>query len=150
MVVLPLQIFITIASIVTQEEGPAAPNFTAWDTLLLVAQFVCFCAILFPIVWSMRHLKEASHTDGKAARNYMKMQLFRQFYVWVVVFIYFKLIIFYLLKNILSPTRIWLAETSMEAVTFAFYIFVGLKFRPVRENPFLSLEMADFQPPADR
>jgi len=149
LVVLPLQVFITIASIVTQEEGPAAPNFTSWDTLLLVAQFVCFCAILFPVVWSMRHLKEASCTDGKAARNYLKMQLFRQFYVMVVAFVYFKLIIFYLLKQTLAPEQTWLAETSMEVVTLAFYIFVGLKFRPMRENPFLSLEMADFQPPAD-
>jgi len=149
LVVLPLQCFITIATIVTQEEGPAAPNFTSWDTLLLVAQFVCFCAILFPIVWSMKHLREASRTDGKAARNYMKMQMFRQFYVWVVAFVYFKLIIFYLLKSTLDPSNIWIAETSMETVTFAFYIFVGLRFQPKKQNPFLSLEMADFEPPAD-
>ncbi len=59
---------------------------------------ICCCAILFPIVWSIKHLREASHTDGKAARNLEKLTLFRQFYVMVVVYIYFTRIVVYLLK----------------------------------------------------
>ena len=149
MIIVPLQLFITIANIVVQEAGPATPNFASWDTLLMVAQFVCFCAILFPLAWSMKSLKEASLSDGKAARNYMKMQLFRQFYIILVAFVYFKLIILYMLRSLLPPRDIWMAPTSMEAITLGLYIFVGFKFRPARENPMLAIEMADFQPPPD-
>ena len=54
---------------------------------------ICCCAILFPIVWSIKHLREASQTDGKAARSLHKLTLFRQFYVMVVSYIYFTRIV---------------------------------------------------------
>ena len=54
---------------------------------------ICCCAILFPIVWSIKYLREASQTDGKAARSLHKLTLFRQFYVMVVSYIYFTRIV---------------------------------------------------------
>ena len=60
-----------------------------------------------------------------------------------------QLIILYMLRNMLSPSSFWLADTSMEAVTLGLYVFVGVKFRPAKENPLLSIEMADFEPPED-
>ena len=64
-----------------------------------LVDIICCCAILFPIVWSIKHLREASQTDGKAARNLEKLQLFRQFYIMVVVYIYFTRIVVYLLRS---------------------------------------------------
>jgi Lung seven transmembrane receptor len=60
---------------------------------LLQVDIICCCAILFPIVWSIKHLREASQTDGKAARSLHKLTLFRQFYVMVVSYIYFTRIV---------------------------------------------------------
>ena len=37
----------------------------------------------------MLTLGSAAQTDGKAARNLLKLQLFRQFYVTVIVYLYF-------------------------------------------------------------
>ena len=61
--------------------------------VLLQVDIICCCAILFPIVWSIKHLREASQTDGKAARSLHKLTLFRQFYVMVVSYIYFTRIV---------------------------------------------------------
>ena len=67
--------------------------------ILHLVDIVCCCAILFPIVWSIKHLREASQTDGKAARSLHKLTLFRQFYVMVVSYIYFTRIVVYLLRR---------------------------------------------------
>ena len=53
---------------------------------------------MFPVVWSIRHLQEAAHMDGKAAANLRKLKLFRHFYIMIVCYIYFTRVIVYLLK----------------------------------------------------
>ncbi len=70
--------------------------------ILHLVDIICCCAILFPIVWSIKHLREASQTDGKAARSLHKLTLFRQFYVMVVSYIYFTRIVVYLLRRCTS------------------------------------------------
>ena len=37
---------------------------------------------------SIRHLQEASRTDGKAAFNLRKLKLFRHFYIIVICYVY--------------------------------------------------------------
>jgi uncharacterized membrane protein len=52
--------------------------------VLHFSDVVCCCAVLFPIVWSIRHLRGAAEADGKAARTLAKLKLFREFYIMVV------------------------------------------------------------------
>jgi hypothetical protein len=101
MVVIPLQVFANIAIVIMEEESPSEKDWFTWRDVFHLVDIICCCAILFPIVWSIKHLREASQSDGKAARNLEKLTLFRQFYVMVVVYIYFTRIVVYLLKSTL-------------------------------------------------
>lgn len=131
---------------------PAAPaqGWFTWRDIFHLLDIICCCAILFPIVWSIKHLREAANTDGKAARNLQKLTLFRQFYVmarplraallpWlrkpssparrmlpqVVSYIYFTRIVVYLLKSTTPYQYVWLSDCAGEMATLAFYCFTG-------------------------
>jgi len=124
---------------------PLALNHPKKDIFRLV-DIICCGAILVPIIWSIKHLKEASQIDGKAARNMQKLKLFRQFYLLVVSYIYFTRIIVYLLDATLPFRWVWLGDLFTEMATFAFYITTGYKFRPVPDNPFFTLDDDDERP----
>ena len=141
LVVFPLQVLTNVADIVLQESGPAVKGWFTWRDIFHLLDIVCCCAILFPIVWSIKHLREAAHSDGKAARNLHKLTLFRQFYVMVVSYIYFTRIVVYLLKSTTPYQYVWLSDCAGELATLAFYCFTGFKFRPVSDNPYFHLEM---------
>ena len=91
----------------TEEENRGNQDWAAWRDILHLFDIICCCAILFPIVWSIKSLREAAATvrlsllapflpvpffvetwlwwcqDGKAAVNAEKLTLFRQFYMMV-------------------------------------------------------------------
>ena len=94
------------ALVVTEEENRGNQDWAAWRDILHLFDIICCCAILFPIVWSIKSLREAAATvrllassplafpffvetwlwwcqDGKAAVNAEKLTLFRQFYMMV-------------------------------------------------------------------
>lgn len=137
--VIPLQVFAEIALVLLDENSPAVQGWFTWRDVFHVVDIICCCMILFPIVWSIRHLKEAAETDGKAARNLVKMRLFREFYVLVVCYIYFTRIVVYLLHSTLSYKYIWLSDAAGELATLAFYMLTALKFRPHAENPYFAV-----------
>lgn len=70
-----VQVVIDIAIIALDEFTPAQRAWFAWGQLMMIADIVCCCAILFPIAWRIRHLREAAISDGKAVR-YVLQQLF--------------------------------------------------------------------------
>jgi len=84
-------------------------------------------------------LREASETDGKAARCLEKLKLFRQFYVIVIVFIYFTRIIVYLLRNTLAYQHQWVSDFISCLAYLAFYVWVGVRFRPNADNPYTKI-----------
>ncbi|EFJ50954.1 hypothetical protein VOLCADRAFT_80028 [Volvox carteri f. nagariensis] len=140
MIVIPLQVFANIAIIITEEESPSVKDWFTWRDVFHLVDIICCCAILFPIVWSIKHLREASQTDGKAARNLERLTLFRQFYVMVVVYIYVTRIVVYLLKSTMQYEFSWVSTAVEELVTLAFYVWTATKFRPTNENPYLKLQ----------
>ena len=141
--VIPLQVFAEVAIVILDENSPAVRNWFTWRDVFHVVDIICCCAILFPIVWSIKHLKEAAETDGKAARNLVKMKLFRQFYVLVVCYIYFTRIVVYLLRSTMSYKYIWLSDAAGELATLLFYVLTALKFRPHAENPYFAVSAED-------
>lgn len=143
LIVIPLQILDNIAMVIIEETTPGTQGWFTWKDIFRLVDIICCGAILVPIIWSIKHLKEASQIDGKAARNMQKLKLFRQFYLLVVSYIYFTRIIVYLLDATLPFRWVWLGDLFTEMATFAFYCTTGYKFRPVPDNPFFTLDDED-------
>eukprot|EP00735_Rhodelphis_limneticus_P009406 TRINITY_DN2737_c0_g2::TRINITY_DN2737_c0_g2_i1::g.27652::m.27652 TRINITY_DN2737_c0_g2::TRINITY_DN2737_c0_g2_i1::g.27652 ORF type:complete len:480 (-),score=131.26,sp/Q8BUV8/GP107_MOUSE/42.48/5e-81,Lung_7-TM_R/PF06814.8/2.5e-50,GpcrRhopsn4/PF10192.4/9.6e-09,GpcrRhopsn4/PF10192.4/2.5e+03,RDD/PF06271.7/1.2e+02,RDD/PF06271.7/4e+02,RDD/PF06271.7/0.14,DUF1443/PF07280.6/0.71,DUF1443/PF07280.6/4e+02,DUF1443/PF07280.6/2.7e+03 TRINITY_DN2737_c0_g2_i1:529-1944(-) len=143
MVVLPLQVSINIALAVLEEADPGSQGLTSRRDLLRLLDFICCCAILFPIVWSIKHLQEAASVDGKAKRNLETLVLFRQFYIMVVTYIYFTRIVVALLDSTLPYTYKWLPLFFTEVAALLFYTLTGYKFQPHEENPYLRVKDDD-------
>jgi len=104
---------------------------------------LCYAFILFPVYWSIRHLQQASLTDGKAQRNMEKLELFRSFLTMFVLYIYFTRMVVYIMRITVPPENSWLAEFCNELATLVFFCFTGWKFRPGCENPYFKIDEED-------
>lgn len=140
MIVIPLQVLANIASIVIGETGPFIKDWVTWNQVFLLVDIVCCCAIIFPIVWSIRSLRENSKTDGKAARNLAKLQLFRKFYICVIGYLYFTRIVVFALRTIAAYKYQWVSNAAEECVSLAFYLVMFYMFRPVERNEYFAID----------
>ncbi|TYH54683.1 hypothetical protein ES332_D09G186600v1 [Gossypium tomentosum] len=143
MIVIPLQVLANVASIVIGETGPFIKDWVTWNQLFLLVDIVCCCAIIFPIVWSIRSLRETSKTDGKAARNLAKLTLFRQFYIVVIGYLYFTRIVVFALRTIAAYKYQWVSNAAEETASLAFYLVMFYMFRPVEKNEYFILDEED-------
>lgn len=139
-IVIPLQIIANIAQVVVDETAPYGEEGVTWKQIFLIVDVVCCCAVLFPIVWSIKKLREAARTDGKAAVNLMKLTLFRHYYIVVICYIYFTRVVVYALETITSYRYLWTSAVASELATLAFYVFTGYKFKPEVQNPYLVID----------
>ncbi|XP_060595698.1 protein GPR107-like [Ruditapes philippinarum] len=137
LIVIPLQILDNIAWIIVEESEEGESQYTTWKEIFILIDLLCCGAILFPVVWSIRHLQEASRADGKEEFSLTKLKLFRQFYIMIVCYIYFTRIIVYLLKMTVPFQYEWLNELFRELATIMFFIITGYKFKPAADNPYL-------------
>ncbi|CAN7037982.1 unnamed protein product [Brassica rapa subsp. trilocularis] len=139
MIVIPLQVLANIASIVIGETGPFIKDWVTWNQVFLLVDIICCCAIIFPIVWSIRALRETSKTDGKAARNLSKLTLFRQFYIVVIGYLYFTRIVVFALKTIAAYKYQWVSFAAEEIVSLVFYVIMFYMFRPEEKNEYFAV-----------
>ncbi|WOL19179.1 protein GPR107-like [Canna indica] len=149
MAVIPLQLVANIAQVAIDESGPYARDWATWKQVFLLVDVICCCAVLFPIVWSIKNLREAARTDGKAAVNLMKLTLFRQYYIVVICYIYFTRVVVYALVTITSYRYLWTSVVAGELGTLAFYVFTGYKFRPEAHNPYFAIDDDDEEAAAE-
>ncbi|KAK4392204.1 protein CANDIDATE G-PROTEIN COUPLED RECEPTOR 7 [Sesamum angolense] len=136
----PLQVLANIASIVIGETGPFIKDWVTWNQVFLLVDIICCCAVIFPIVWSIRSLRETSKTDGKAARNLAKLTLFRQFYIVVIGYLYFTRIVVFALRTIAAYKYQWVSNAAEEIANLAFYVVMFYMFRPVDKNGYFVLD----------
>lgn len=139
-IVIPLQVVANLAQVVIDETGPFGQDSYTWRQVFLLVDIICCCAVLFPIIWSIKNLREAAMTDGKAAVNLMKLTLFRQYYVIVICYIYFTRVAVYVLETITSYRYAWMSVLAAELATLAFYVFTGYNFRPKSHNPYFAID----------
>jgi hypothetical protein len=142
-VVLSLQVIANVAMIVVDETSEGTAKRTTWRTIGLLVDLVCCGAILFPVVWSMRHLREATSIDGKAAISLQKLKLFRRFYVMVLAYIYSTRIIVYLIESTIPFRFEWVATLLDEIITLLFYSVTAYMFSPLPDNQYLQLPTDD-------
>uniref|UniRef100_A0AAA9TF49 G protein-coupled receptor 108 n=1 Tax=Bos taurus TaxID=9913 RepID=A0AAA9TF49_BOVIN len=142
-IVIPLQVLANVAYIVMESREEGASDYGIWKEILFLVDLICCGTILFPVVWSIRHLQDASGTDGKVAVNLAKLKLFRHYYVMVICYIYFTRIIAILLRAVVPFQWQWLYQLLVEGSTLAFFVLTGYKFQPARDNPYLQLPQED-------
>ncbi|CAI0433742.1 unnamed protein product [Linum tenue] len=140
MVVFPLQVLENIANVVIDETGPATKDWVAWNQIFLLMDILCCFAVLMPIMWSIKSLREASKNDGKAARNLEKLTLFRQFYLVLVVYLYFTRVAATAIGSVMGYRFEWVRYFLGEAASLVFYGFVFYNFQPVEKNPYFRVE----------
>uniref|UniRef100_A0A6B2E7W6 Putative g protein-coupled seven transmembrane receptor n=1 Tax=Phlebotomus kandelakii TaxID=1109342 RepID=A0A6B2E7W6_9DIPT len=143
MIVIPLQVLANVAAIIIEESEVGDKEHTTWRDIFILVDLICCGAILFPVVWSIRHLQEASATDGKAATNLRKLKLFRQFYIMIVCYIYFTRIIVYLLKITVAFQYAWMDEMFREMANYTFFVLTAYKFRPASQHPYFTVSNSD-------
>ncbi|KAF9626688.1 hypothetical protein IFM89_038783 [Coptis chinensis] len=119
---------------------PFIKDWVTWNQVFLLIDIICCCTIIFPIVWSIRSLRETSKTDGKAARNLAKMTLFRQFYIVVIGYLYFTRIVVFALRTISAYKYQWVSNAAKEIASLAFYLVIFYMFRPVERNLYFVLD----------
>ncbi|XP_076622721.1 protein GPR107 isoform X2 [Colletes latitarsis] len=148
MIVIPLQVLANVAEIIIEESEEGDIEHETWRDVFILVDLLCCGAILFPVVWSIKHLQEAADTDGKAAVNLRKLKLFRHFYMMIVCYIYLTRIIVFLLKITIPFQYEWLDEMFREMATYVFFVVTGYKFRPASANSYFTLT-TDETPQAD-
>lgn len=140
LLVIPLQILDNIALIIIEESAPGSQEWFTWKDIFRLVDIVCCGAILVPIIWSIKHLREASQVDGKALASLKKLQLFRHFYLMVVIYIYFTRIVVYLVDATLPFRWTWLGPFFSECASLMFFGATGYYFRPHSDNPYFSVD----------
>ena len=145
-----LQIIDNIALAFLSTETENERSYNEWSAILHLVDIICCCAVLVPIVWQVNTLEEStevvneskyeggeervsSSSSPSASRLESKLQLFRSFYLIVVIYIYFTRIVIYLFTMSLNYHQTWMRYFIYELGTLTFYFVVGMKFKPVVE-----------------
>ncbi|KAL4159202.1 hypothetical protein PRNP1_004968 [Phytophthora ramorum] len=139
--VLVLQVVSNTAQILEAETAVGTRAWVGWRDLLLFADVACCAAVLLPIVWSIRQLRVAAATDGKAFANLQKLTQFRSFYLLVICYIYVTRLVLQLLQASLPYDATWVAVAVSELAALSFFTVTGYRFRPLPVNPYLEVPM---------
>eukprot|EP00029_Vermamoeba_vermiformis_P010696 TRINITY_DN568_c0_g1_i1.p1 TRINITY_DN568_c0_g1~~TRINITY_DN568_c0_g1_i1.p1 ORF type:complete len:443 (-),score=126.23 TRINITY_DN568_c0_g1_i1:79-1407(-) len=143
MFVIPLQLFANIALIIVGESSPGSQEWVTWKDIFALVDLICCAAIIIPIMWSIKHLRQAAQSDGKAAKSLKMLQLFRSFYLMVIAYIYFSRIIVTLLEPVIPYTAAWVAPFLNEIAAVVLYFTTGYWFRPGEDNPYFKLATSE-------
>ncbi|NXK50604.1 GP107 protein, partial [Chauna torquata] len=145
MIVIPLQVLANVAYIIIESTEEGTTEYGLWKEILFLVDLLCCGAILFPVVWSIRHLQEASATDGKGNQDdaIVLTQAFSFSFPQIVCYIYFTRIIAILIKIAVPFQWKWLYQLLDEMATLVFFVLTGYKFRPASDNPYLQLSQDD-------
>jgi len=145
MFVISLQVIANVLNILLEESEEGTVFYMFGKQIFIIVDLTCCAAIMFPIIASIQHLHQASRTDGKAAMNLKKMQLFRRYYIFVVVYIYFSRMIVYLVTYMVPYNYLWIEEFLQQLAILVFFLSTGYSFQPTGNNPYHSLLQDEYE-----
>lgn len=134
LLILPLQIFVNVALAMIEEQSEGSLSWLWWRDTLRVLDVVCCCAVLLPLVWSIKSVKDTTGgTDGllSSARRVARLKQFRQFYIIAVAFIYTTRILVPYADGLLPYQHTWLSHFLFEAAAISFYTYTAIMFQPM-------------------
>lgn len=140
---IPLQVFVNIAYIMMEESGPSGKNYEFWLTGFAFVDIICCFVIMIPVTWSIRTLRETSKLDGRAATNLKKLRLFRDFYIALVIYMYFTRYSIYFLRLYFDYKNQWFCQAIVETATLGFYVAMFYMFQPQERNQYFALALDD-------
>lgn len=146
---LVLQILANTAIVITEELAPASRSFGAWDRVFILADFLASAAVIFPVIWTMKTLKDTiqsgagSETDHKTMETIETLKTFRNFYIATFSYIYITRFLLRILESSVSFDKTWTVPFLMEFSALVYYLIVGYKFRPDTENKYLQVSAED-------
>lgn len=138
--VLSLQVFSNIGTIVMEQTADGNPVLNTWRQVLNWVDLVCIVLVLPVISWSIRNLRNASTTDGKAIHNATRLSQFQLLYLIVFGYSYFTRILTTFMKTKLNHNFAWMPDLINELLTLSVFIFTGYQFRPVKIQEYMSDE----------
>ena len=140
LVVLTLQVIANAAYVVTVDSAPGSESWYTWSNLLHLLDFVCCILVVFPILYTIQHLKRTGNVDGKQALTVKRLIQFRELYFCLMAYIYFSRLVLPSLSTVLPFEYEWLVFFLDETSILALFIFVGYRFRPIKQNPYIHID----------
>lgn len=134
--VLVLQALAQTALAVLDRSALLAPAVAA---ALGAADVLCSAAVLLPVAGSVRALRRAAATDGKAAPALRALRTFRAYYAALVAFLYARTVLLWLLRLAAECAAAWLPAALDALLGLAFLAFLAWRFRPAPDNPHMAL-----------
>ena len=111
------------------------------------ADFIASAAVVIPIAWSLHSLRQSigagGDNDGKAAETLSRLELFRNFYLATIAYVYVTRFLLYILSTTLVYNMTWFVPLADECTTLAYYAIVGYRFRPMPANAYLKVSGDD-------
>ncbi|KAG2191368.1 hypothetical protein INT46_005004 [Mucor plumbeus] len=139
-IIIPLQVLANVASAIGTESAIGSADWSFWNMMLPLIDLISCGIILWTIIQTRKHLASATSVDGKEQDILNKYKLWSSFYVVTLVYIYITRIVVQLFQASLPFQYVtWAGEAVNEVATFLFYIFIGYKFRPYPDNPYMQV-----------
>jgi len=144
LVILTLQVVANIAFVVTSSEAPGTQSWLGWSNILHLLDFLCCVLVVFPILYTIQHLQRTGDADGKKAITINRLVQFRELYFALMGYIYFSRLVLPFIASILPYEWEWSGYFLDEFSTLCLFVFIGYRFIPRKENPYIQVNDQEF------
>lgn len=138
---LPAQVVLNVLIAILEE---ASEGYWWWSKLLDVFRLLdvgCLLAVLLPLVWSMKQLREAAEQEEKAQVNLARMRTFRTFYLVFVGYIYATRVVLTFVQAAVPFWTLWVVVFFRELCAALLYAYIYQAFSPgPQPNPYEQLD----------